>query len=499
MIIQSLQYHQQSSYKRNALGGHPLDWNNQPSVFKSYPGERSISLSDNASLPDLSLSGILMNSQVLAPAHLLQESDLSQILRLTCSLTAKAATSIGPFYYRSVASAGALYPTELYLAALDLQGIGNGLYHYSIAQQGLTPLREGHFGSFLKGAAQWPEGFHPGLTFFISVIFFRSSWKYRDRAFRYHLLDTGHLLENLLLALKAQKLPWALTYDFDDNAINHFLGLDSTGETVLALVSLPDYSKKEKPATLPIPDLDESFLKASRVALKEEAYPIIQALVQSGCERSAQSVPLQTSDTGISIKRWISLKPVDPWPEKINYPAAVLTRRSKRNFIMQLLPLPTFQAMLDGISAELSESRHIPENSDSSITIGVLIGQVEGFTPGFYLLDRKSFQLGLVQEGSYLTPMAKISLDQMWLAQAGFHMLFISDLAALDGHQGPRGYRYSLMSAGRLGERLYLLATAMGLGCCGIGAFYDQEAAELLGLDENNRLVYFLAVGVVKK
>jgi hypothetical protein len=26
------------------------------------------------------------------------------------------------------------------------------------------------------------------LTFFLSAIFFRSAWKYRDRSYRYHLL-----------------------------------------------------------------------------------------------------------------------------------------------------------------------------------------------------------------------------------------------------------------------------------------------------------------------
>jgi len=35
----------------------------------------------------------------------------------------------------------------------------------------------------------------------ISGIFFRSAWKYRKRAFRYVLLDMGHLIENLYLSL----------------------------------------------------------------------------------------------------------------------------------------------------------------------------------------------------------------------------------------------------------------------------------------------------------
>ncbi len=55
-----------------------------------------------------------------------------------------------------------------------------------------------------------------------------------------------------------------------------------------------------------------------------------------------------------------------------------------------------------------------------------------------------------------------------------------------------------MLTAGRMGERLYLTATTLGLGCCGIGAFYDWEAAELLGLNPNSRLLYLVAVGAVK-
>ena len=125
--------------------------------------------------------------------------------------------------------------------------------------------------------------------------------------------------------------------------------------------------------------------------------------------------------------------------------------------------------------------------------------QVEGISSGFYLLDRKILQLGLIKEGLLLKSMAQVCLDQMWLAQAGLQVLFLSNPVSLDHNQGPRGYRYAMMSAGRLGERLYLLSSAMGLGCCGIGAFYDQEAADLLGLDAAGRLVYLVAVGVGKK
>ena len=64
---------------------------------------------------------------------------------------------------------------------------------------------------------------------------------------------------------------------------------------------------------------------------------------------------------------------------------------------------------------------------------------------------------------------------------------------------GARGYRYAMMDAGILGQRLYLGSTALDLGCCGIGAFYDNEARALLSLNDDSYLLYLVAVGQRKK
>ena len=79
------------------------------------------------------------------------------------------------------------------------------------------------------------------------------------------------------------------------------------------------------------------------------------------------------------------------------------------------------------------------------------------------------------------------------------HVLFFANLEILERCWGSRGYRYAMLTAGRLGERLYVAATAMGIGCCGIGAFYDGEAAVSLGLNDHSRLLYLVALGPVKR
>ena len=56
-----------------------------------------------------------------------------------------------------------------------------------------------------------------------------------------------------------------------------------------------------------------------------------------------------------------------------------------------------------------------------------------------------------------------------------------------------------MLTAGRLGQRLYVAAEALGMGCCGIGALYDGEAMEMLGLNQSSRLLYLVGVGNIKR
>ena len=71
-------------------------------------------------------------------------------------------------------------------------------------------------------------------------------------------------------------------------------------------------------------------------------------------------------------------------------------------------------------------------------------------------------------------------------------------LSAIEALWGPRAYRYAMISAGRLAHRIYLGATALGLGCCGIGAFYDRDASALLRLNHSSALLYMVAAGPIK-
>jgi len=62
-----------------------------------------------------------------------------------------------------------------------------------------------------------------------------------------------------------------------------------------------------------------------------------------------------------------------------------------------------------------------------------------------------------------------------------------------------RAWRYIYLDAGHMMQNLYLAAEDLGLGCCGVGAFFDEEVDALLRIDgKAETAIYLAAVGPVR-
>ncbi len=504
MTLAASEYHRKTSYDRHDMKGHGLDWANQPTVFKTYPGLDTVSLAEpEEPLPDVFLSKLIRHEFVPEAKAELTFPQLSRIIGLAHRVTAKARHGAGYFYYRNVASAGALYPFELYVGGKAVSGLDDGLYHHTLGLGALTRLRAGDMTAVLADGLQTKERLSWTAVFFLTSIFFRSAWKYRNRAYRYHLLDTGHLAESLLLALVACGLSARWHVDFDDDKINALLGVDPTKEVCLAVavVEGEELPSQTHPRVLSVSVSGSA--DASRVSTHEADFGLIRQAHASSSpivRASGLRVGGMLQHLGLNTKQQIDFPSGRPRPEKMNYVEAVSTRRSKRNFVSQAIPSEAFHGLVELLSATTFPGRgDVGWTAREVLSVGFLCGNVQGFDPGFYVLDPEGTALCLAAEGFMIDQMARICLDQAWLAYSALHVVFLSNLEILENWWGPRGYRYAMLNAGRLGQRLYLGATSMGLGCCGIGAFFDDEAGQLLGTNQATRLLYLVAVGPVKR
>jgi SagB-type dehydrogenase family enzyme len=500
MIRSAKDYHHATEYNRRTLKGHSLDWENQPNVYKVYEGISAVPLPEAGDFDpkDLrELSGL--KAAGISPSHFSLEQ-LSGILELTNSLTAKVRYPGQDFYYRSVASAGALYPNEIYVAAHNITDIEQGLYHYNLMNRQLVPLRMKN----LKGATIKASGFSekdaPAAVFFITGIFFRSAWKYRKRAYRYVLLDAGHLIENLILSLKYYGLAFSLHYDFPDPLISDLIGIDIHREACFALVNVyTGQPEKACEMETEMEALPKEIFQTSRVSSREIVYSEIEEVHRAGIEAAGYSETGSGFESSIGIfpTSWREIKQECERVSGMGYPGVIFQRRSRRNFVDRNFPAGDLEILLDLICS--SYSRHEERRSCSaSLQIGFLTNNIKGYQPGLYLLDPLKRKIGIVETGKLTGYMAAACLNQEWLANASVHFLFMANLDVIDREWGPRGYRYVMMTAGRLGQIIYLGATDMKIGCCGIGAYYDDEIRGILGLERDSALLYLVAAGPFK-
>ncbi|MDP8923175.1 MAG: SagB/ThcOx family dehydrogenase [Chloroflexota bacterium] len=128
-----------------------------------------------------------------------------------------------------------------------------------------------------------------------------------------------------------------------------------------------------------------------------------------------------------------------------------------------------------------------------------VIFSVDGVAPGVYHYDVRAHRLTLLRPGDFREEMFQAAVAQEMLLRCDLVLVLTGLWPRVQWKYVERSYRYILLEAGHVGQNVYLAATALGLGPCGIGAFFDDQVNRLLGLDEREeQSVYLLALGAAR-
>ncbi len=133
---------------------------------------------------------------------------------------------------RTVPSAGATYPLELFVVA------GNGLFHYLPARHSLEKLKEQDVRGELALAA-WGQGFVEAapVTLVFAAQFSRTTGRYGERGIRYVYMEAGHAVQNVHLQAEALGLGSVAVGAFDDGSVSKVLELPSELEPIYMVVA----------------------------------------------------------------------------------------------------------------------------------------------------------------------------------------------------------------------------------------------------------------------
>ena len=138
--------------------------------------------------------------------------------------------------HRTVPSAGALYPVEVYLLVARGGDLERGLYHYQVAQHAVRQISTKNLMPQLTRATGGQNWMAPSAAVVIMAVEKqRTTSRYGERGERYVLMEVGNVTQNVHLQAAALKLGTTIIGSFRDDDVNELLDLPK-GQEVIAFM-----------------------------------------------------------------------------------------------------------------------------------------------------------------------------------------------------------------------------------------------------------------------
>lgn len=134
----------------------------------------------------------------------------------------------------------------------------------------------------------------------------------------------------------------------------------------------------------------------------------------------------------------------------------------------------------------------------AEIYLGVRL--VDGLEPGLYHFEVPAESLARLEHGDPSERIASVCCGQPHAREAALVVLVSAVTMRTRRKYGERGYRYALLDIGHLGQNLCLAGAALDLAVVTTCGFFDDEGADLLGIDGiDEALMYVAFVGRIDR
>ena len=225
-------------------------------------------------------------------------------------------------------------------------------------------------------------------------------------------------------------------------------------------------------------------------------------------QETKHSLGTPLSDHLGPLKRPSSLKTY-PHAAKISLPdpdfstaniwECLAKRRSLRDYKPEPLSLKELSSLLWATQGKTFTSAHSFYRAAPSagalypIETYIVINHVKEIEKGIYHLDVAGFQLETLALGSFSEEITKAALGQSMVKKAAVIFVWTAVILRSMWKYRNRAVRYIFMDAGHICQNLQLAATALDIGSCPIGAFYDTQVNSLIQIDGKEETALYLA------
>lgn len=370
-------------------------------------------------------------------------------------------------YLHAAGSAGNLHPLDLYVVAVGVAGLPDGVWHHDPVRHRLERVGD--------GPASGPA------YLVVTGIPWRTGWKYSERGWRHIWWDAGTMLAQTFALADAAGLPAALWMNFPDAEVSRLVGADGVAEFPVALVSLsdgrPDLTVTGAPAAAGVVDPDG------------EEFPLVTA-AQRASDRTGWAGPVQHTDLPeLTVPAGVSADPLEE----------VIRRRGSTRGFTPGAALPA-----DVVRWSLAvATRPVPSDTGPlPITHHVFVHAVDGVEPGLHTwtpaadgaAPEAGGELRLVRAGDVTDEAYELCVRQGLGSDGSYTVQHCATLdALLRGPLGQRGYRAAQLAAGIVEGRLHLAAFAAGHGASGM-TFVDGLLEKTLGVPTEGLLTTCVGV-----
>ena len=363
----------------------------------------------------------------------------------------------------------------------------------------------------------------------LSSIFWRESWKYQDRAYRYCQLDLGHALGSVSLAASTFDYRSCVVSIFPDKAVADFLGYSNSFDKPFAFIALfpndSDFNLERDENSMSFPaDHHEFEGQAQKISPSKIRYDSIDEVYdatiysESDCRkilsRSAPNLeprrepPGEIKPAGDDVALPVNFSGLkkNESSESGDIHSVIRRRRSAvdmdgktamdKDEFLSILSLSTngyfadYQKPVSVVDGEFDTRK-----SFNLIDLYLYVHRVNGLASGLYYFCRSDRVLKPLTFNDQ-KEIAKLSSCFQDIASDGaFAISMIADLERAYQLFGEKGYNLVHNEAGYLGQMLYLASSCYGYDSTGIGCFIDDIINEYLVLSEGPEVVYNFTVG----
>lgn len=545
-----LEYHERTKhhFDRYARSLGYLDWATQPDPFRRFDGAPQVPLDEPPMRPRPTYDALFQGGAVAAQP--VDRHTISRLFYHALGLSAwKQAPGTPRWSLRINPSSGALHPTEGYLIAGPMDGLNSAaaVFHYAPHQHQLEQRVVLQPEEWQSLAAQLPAG---AVLIALTSIYWRESWKYGERAFRYCNHDVGHAIG--AVALSAASLGWCtrLIDSVGDDELTWLLALDrqqgiEAEHPDCLLAVLP--AREEPPATIALrwpaalgPRLQTAEFAGTpnRLSQDHQPWPVIDEVSEASryvAALQSQSSSGMTDGQSVAAESpWRSAELVSaPSPDR-PLPAEQIIRQRRSAVDMDgqtAIDRDVFYGIMARLTPSLTTASEVPQPLRSlpfdalpwpaHVSLALFVHRVQRLTPGVYLLARDprheaslrgslrteflwrrpegcpaGVNLWLLQEADCRRASRAISCHQDIAADGVFSLGMLAEFEPVLRGAGPWVYPRLFWETGLIGQVLYLEAEAAGIRGTGIGCFFDDAMHDVLGIrDRRWQSLYHFTVG----